>query len=227
MQNKDSPTFAYLAFSFLLDFSIVFTLSLLSFSIFRARLCHVSPRSTVVTHCRRRLANLCRLSPLSALEEYQLYLPSLVFPFLLSVPSILLTSPCLVLHRRPRCLSHFPSSPAPRLLASSNLSFSNCLLFVSLTRMSLTRHCPPAPTVAQLAWEVYRTASITSSHCRTSCLCVLRTSAPVLSGVVFAWRISRDSFMNPCAVALVTGACSMCVLPDAFTPSLCLPFLTN
>ena len=101
--------------------------------------------------------------------------------------------------------------------------------------MLLTCLCPQAPTVAQMAWGVYRTTSATSSHCRTSCLCSssLRTSSFIIwvelltSDIVFARGLSRDFFMNPCAVALVTGAYAMCSRLHAFTPSLRLPFLTN
>ena len=97
--------------------------------------------------------------------------------------------------------------------------------------MSLTRHRPLAHAVVQWARGVCRTASAVSGHCRTSCLCAPRTSsiiclALLTSDEFFAQGISSDFFMNPCAVALVTGAYSTCRL-QAFTPSLCRPFLTN
>ena len=59
------PTFTRFSFSLSAVISIAFSLSLLPFSLFRARPCH--PLSTVVAHYCCRLTVLCRVSPLSTL----------------------------------------------------------------------------------------------------------------------------------------------------------------
>ena len=64
------PTFVYFAFPLpKLVFSLAFSLSLLPFSFFRARLCHMSPLWTVAAHCFCRLAILCRAT---MRDEYEL-----------------------------------------------------------------------------------------------------------------------------------------------------------
>ena len=108
-----------------------------------------------------------------------LYCPFPCFPFLLysTIKSSDESRSC-----PPSLSSWSPSFPiVPNSMSARPVEFISIqLFFVSLIRMPLTRLCPQASTVAQLSWEVYRTVSATSSHCRLSCLCVLRTSAPVL-----------------------------------------------
>ena len=159
---------------------LAFSLSLRPFSFFGARLCHMFPLSKDVAHCCCQLAIICRVPTVHTGNRIHCIVSLLVFPFLLSVPSNHLTSPHVVLHRRLHRLLHFPSSPGPCLLAPSNSSLSNCMLFASLTSMSLTRLHPPAPTVVQSAWGVCHTTSAISGRCHISCLCAPRTSAPVL-----------------------------------------------
>ena len=160
---------------------LAFSLSLRPFSFFGARLCHMFPLSKGVAHCCCQLAIICRVPTVHTGNRIHCIVPFLVFfPFLLSVPSNHLSSPDVVLHRRLHRLLHFPSSPGPCLLAPSDSSLSNCMLFASLTDMSLTRLYPPAPTVVQSAWGVCHTTSAISGRCHISCLCAPRTSAPVL-----------------------------------------------
>ena len=71
-----------------------------------------------------------------------------------------------VLRCRLRCLTRFPSSPGPCLLAPSHSSLSHCLLLAPLSRASLTRLCLPATAVVQSIWEECRFASAVSSRCR-------------------------------------------------------------
>ena len=156
--------------SLLLVISLAISRCLLSF--YKARLCHISTVHKCSTLLLLTRNSLPCLSTVHTSNNIHCADPYLVFPFLLSVPSSLLTSPRLDLHRRLRSLPQFPSSPSPCLLAPSNSSLSNCLLSVSLTFMSLTRLCPQAPAAAQSALGARHIFSSNSSRCTVPCLCV-------------------------------------------------------
>ena len=100
-------------------------------------------------------------------------------------------------------------------LSLSNSSLSSCLLSASLTRMSPTRLCPQAPTAARSAWRV--------CLMQVQVVVVFLVSVPFVTShqvfqhlyctahlrCIFPRGILGDFFMNPCAVALVTGAHSI------------------
>ena len=175
------------------------TLLLLTYS----SLCRVSPLSSHSILLLLTYSSLPCVSTVHIGNNVHCAVPFLVFPFLLSAPSSLPTSPLPVLHRRFRSLLHHSSLPGPCLLAPSNLTLSNCLLDVSLTRMSPPHLCPPALTVARSVCE-YVVQPLQFQVVIVFLVSVfLVFSHQFLSS--FARRISSDSFMNPCAVTLVTG----------------------
>ena len=65
LSDSTANLYQFCLFSLLHVFCLALSLSLLPFSFFKARLCHISPLFTAVAHCCCRFAILFRVSPLS------------------------------------------------------------------------------------------------------------------------------------------------------------------